>query len=220
MPAPGRFTVLVADFLDEASVESPVLDDIATLVLVPGDREEELADHLPEADAIMLFHDIPHLGEASFARAPRASASSAPASGYNNVDLEAASAARRDRLQRARLRHRGGRRPRDHVPAGPGPPARAVPRGDPGGDLGLPDGRRHAPAPRQDARPRRLRPDRHRDGAAGQGVRARRRLLRPAIPRRGWTRRWASAASTGSRSCSSRATSSACTATSTRRPTT
>ena len=44
MPAPGRFTVVVADFLDETSVESPVLDDIATLVLCRAMREEELAE--------------------------------------------------------------------------------------------------------------------------------------------------------------------------------
>ncbi len=71
MPGPGRFTVVVADFLDETSIESPVLEGIANLVLCQAMREEELASHLPTADAIMLFHDIPHLGEASFARAPR-----------------------------------------------------------------------------------------------------------------------------------------------------
>ena len=91
MPGPGRFTVLVADFLDESSVESPVLDDIATLVLCRATREEELAGHLPGADAILLFHDIPHLGEASFARAPRCRCVVRAGVGYNNVDLEAAS---------------------------------------------------------------------------------------------------------------------------------
>ena len=29
MPGPGRFTVVVADFLDETSIESPVLEEIA-----------------------------------------------------------------------------------------------------------------------------------------------------------------------------------------------
>ena len=91
MPAPGRHTVLVADFLDETSVESPVLDDIATLVLCRATREEELACHLPGADAIMLFHDIPHLGEASFARAPRCKCVVRAGVGYHNVDLAAAS---------------------------------------------------------------------------------------------------------------------------------
>src|SRR5208282_1439764 len=91
MPAPGRHTVLVADFLDESAVESPVLDDIATLVLCRATCEEELAGHLPGADAIMLFHDIPRLGEASFARAPRCKCVVRAGVGYNNVDLAAAS---------------------------------------------------------------------------------------------------------------------------------
>jgi phosphoglycerate dehydrogenase-like enzyme len=91
MTGPGRFTVLVADFLDESSVESPVLEDIATLVLCKARREDDLADHLPGADAIMLFHDIPHLGEASFARANQCKCVVRAGVGYNNIDLEAAS---------------------------------------------------------------------------------------------------------------------------------
>ena len=90
MPGPGRFTVVVADFLDETSVESPVLSEIADLVLCRAMREEELAEHLPGADAIMLFHDIPHLGEASLARAPRCKCVVRAGVGYNNIDLDAA----------------------------------------------------------------------------------------------------------------------------------
>lgn len=91
MPGPGRFKVLVADFLDESSVESPVLEDIASLVLCKAIHEDELADHLPGADTILLFHDIPNLGEASFARAPRCRCVVRAGVGYNNVDLEVAS---------------------------------------------------------------------------------------------------------------------------------
>jgi phosphoglycerate dehydrogenase-like enzyme len=91
MPDPGLFTVLVADFLDESSIESPLLEDIATLVLCKATREEELAGQLPRADAIVLFHDIPHLGEASFARAARCKCVVRAGVGYNNVDLDAAS---------------------------------------------------------------------------------------------------------------------------------
>lgn len=90
MPRPGRFTVVVADFLDETSVESPVLEDVADLVLCRAMREEDLAEHLPAADAIMLFHDIPHLGEASLARAPRCKCVVRAGVGYNNIDLDAA----------------------------------------------------------------------------------------------------------------------------------
>jgi phosphoglycerate dehydrogenase-like enzyme len=86
-----RFTVLVADFLDESSVESPVLEDIATLLLCRAKDEKELAGQLPEADAIILYHDIPRLGEASFSGAPRCKGVVRAGVGYNNVDLEAAS---------------------------------------------------------------------------------------------------------------------------------
>jgi phosphoglycerate dehydrogenase-like enzyme len=90
MPGPGRFTVVVADFLDETSVESPVLGEIADLVLCRAMHEEELAEHLPGADAIMLFHDIPQLGEASLSRAPRCKCVVRAGVGYNNIDLDAA----------------------------------------------------------------------------------------------------------------------------------
>jgi phosphoglycerate dehydrogenase-like enzyme len=91
MSGPGRFKVLVADFLDETSVESPVLEGIADLVLCRATHEEQLSDHLPGADAIILFHDIPRLGEASFARASRCRCVVRAGVGYNNVDLPAAS---------------------------------------------------------------------------------------------------------------------------------
>jgi phosphoglycerate dehydrogenase-like enzyme len=91
MPDPGRFTVVVADFLDETSVESPVLEPIASLVLCKARHEEELAGHLSEADAIILFHDIPRLSELSFARAGRCKCVVRAGVGYNNVDLPAAS---------------------------------------------------------------------------------------------------------------------------------
>ena len=135
-----RFTVLIADFLDEASVEAPILDDIARIVAGARDEEELTEDHLRDADAMILFHDIPHLGEATFARAPRLKGVVRAGVGYNNVDLAAAGPARDRRLQRPRLRHRGGGRPRDHAPPGGGAPAAPVRRGDPRGGLGLSDG--------------------------------------------------------------------------------
>ena len=86
-PLRGRFTVLIADFLDEASIELPVLDDIATVALCRATHEDHLADRLPAADAIILFHDIPHLGEASFALTPGASAWSAQGWGITTSTL-------------------------------------------------------------------------------------------------------------------------------------
>jgi C-terminal binding protein len=85
-----RFTVLIADFLDETSIESAILDDIARIIMARARDEAELADHLPQADAILLFHDISIVGEASFARAPRCRCVVRAGVGYNNVDVEAA----------------------------------------------------------------------------------------------------------------------------------
>jgi C-terminal binding protein len=85
-----RFTVLIADFLDETSIESVILEDIARIVMARAKDETELSDHLPEADAILLFHDISILGERSFARAPRCRCVVRAGVGYNNIDLAAA----------------------------------------------------------------------------------------------------------------------------------
>jgi C-terminal binding protein len=85
-----RFTVLIADFLDEVSIESGVLGDIADLVMAQAVDEVELCDHLSDADAIMLFHDISLVGESSFARAPKCRCVVRAGVGFNNIDLEAA----------------------------------------------------------------------------------------------------------------------------------
>ena len=214
---PDRFTVLIADFLDETSIESAVLDDIADLVMARASDESEL-DRLPAARR--CDHAVPRPldpgraelrpGAAMPRRRPRGGR-------LQQHRPRGRDAARRDRLQRARLRHRGGRRPRDHVPAGPGAPAVAVARRRSGRGPGT-TGPPSAP-PGCAARPSAS------SAAAGSARR------RPSAPRpwgstsssttrtsaRGWTRPSASAASTSSTSCSSRATSSACTATSTRR---
>ncbi len=85
-----RFTVLIADFLDETSIESAILDDIARIVMARARDEAELAEYLPEADAILLFHDISIVGEPSFSRAPRCRCVVRAGVGFNNVDVEAA----------------------------------------------------------------------------------------------------------------------------------
>jgi phosphoglycerate dehydrogenase-like enzyme len=87
---PDRFTVLIADFLDETSIESAVLSDIAKFVMARATDEAQLSPYLPQADAIMLFHDISILGEASFAQAPRCRGVVRAGVGYNNIDVEAA----------------------------------------------------------------------------------------------------------------------------------
>ncbi len=72
-----RFTVLIADFLDETTIESAVLGDIAGFVMAGATDESQLAPYLAAADAIMLFHDLTMLGEATFARRPGAAGWSA-----------------------------------------------------------------------------------------------------------------------------------------------
>ena len=86
-----RFTVLIADFLDETSIESAVLDDLAQLVMARATDEAQLEKYLPEADAIMLFHDLSILSELSFSRAPRCRGVVRAGVGFNNVDVESAS---------------------------------------------------------------------------------------------------------------------------------
>jgi C-terminal binding protein len=88
MPAP--FTVVVADFLEESGIETPVLEDVGRVVLARATDEKTLLPFVAEADAILLFHDIPRIGEATFAAAPRCRCVVRAGVGYNNVDLEAA----------------------------------------------------------------------------------------------------------------------------------
>jgi C-terminal binding protein len=85
-----RLTVLIADFLDETSIESAILADIAHIIMAHAKDEAELVEYLPVADAILLFHDLSILGEPTFARAPRCRGVVRAGVGYNNVDVEAA----------------------------------------------------------------------------------------------------------------------------------
>ena len=87
---PDRFHVLIADFLDETSIESTVLDDIADITMARASDESELAAYLPQTDAIIVFHDLSILGESSFSRAPRCRGAVRAGVGYNNIDLDAA----------------------------------------------------------------------------------------------------------------------------------
>jgi D-3-phosphoglycerate dehydrogenase len=85
-----RFTVLIADFLDETAIESAVLGDLAQVTMARATEEAELFDYLPTADAIVIYHAISNVGGASFARAPRCRCVVRAGVGYDNVDVEAA----------------------------------------------------------------------------------------------------------------------------------
>jgi C-terminal binding protein len=83
-------TVVIADFLQDAACEAPVLGPGVRIVLARAGHEDDLAPVLAEADALILFHDIAMLTDATFARAPRLKAVVRAGVGYNNVDLIAA----------------------------------------------------------------------------------------------------------------------------------
>jgi C-terminal binding protein len=82
--------VLIADFLEDDSIESPVLAGLATTEAVRGHHESDLFPHLDEADAILLFHDVERMSDATFERAKRCKVVVRAGVGYNNVDLLAA----------------------------------------------------------------------------------------------------------------------------------
>jgi C-terminal binding protein len=86
----AEYHVVIADFLTETTVEAPILGDIARLTLAGAHDEAELADHLAGADALVLFHDVPSMGEASFSRARRCRCIVRAGVGYNNIDRAAA----------------------------------------------------------------------------------------------------------------------------------
>jgi phosphoglycerate dehydrogenase-like enzyme len=82
--------VLIADFLQDDSIEASVLDGLARIIVVGGHQESDLFADLDEADAIILFHDVQRVSDATFERAKRCKVIVRAGVGYNNVDLPAA----------------------------------------------------------------------------------------------------------------------------------
>lgn len=88
---PERFRVLIADFLEETGVESSVLDGLASLHTAQAADESELdGKQLAEADAIIVYHDISRVSEATLAKAEKCRGIVRAGVGYNNVDIAAA----------------------------------------------------------------------------------------------------------------------------------
>lgn len=85
-----KFNVLIADFVTDSEVETPILSDIANIEVANAHDEAHLARLLPQADAMILFHDIAKLTDTSFAIAPRLRGVVRAGVGFNNVDLKAA----------------------------------------------------------------------------------------------------------------------------------
>jgi phosphoglycerate dehydrogenase-like enzyme len=83
-------TVVFTDFLDDTDVEGPILEGVARIVLARATDETELARHVREADALVVFHEIARLGDRVFSAAPRCRIAVRAGVGYNNIDLAAA----------------------------------------------------------------------------------------------------------------------------------
>lgn len=84
--------VLIADFLDNTEVEAPILGGLAEFALGRAWSEAEIAELVSEVDALILYHDIPRVSDATFSRARRLKGVIRAGVGYNNVDLDAAAA--------------------------------------------------------------------------------------------------------------------------------
>ena len=69
MTPPHR--VLITDFLTETSVEAAALAGVAEVQTAGAHDEADLADLLAEADALIVYHDIPMMTDATFSRAGR-----------------------------------------------------------------------------------------------------------------------------------------------------
>ncbi len=82
--------VLIADFLDETTVEAPILGDRATIEIARAACEEELGDRPVDADVIILYHDISRLSALTLNRAERCRGVVRAGVGFNNVDIETA----------------------------------------------------------------------------------------------------------------------------------
>ena len=174
---PADFSVVITDFLEEASIEAAVLGDAPDITLAGGMCEADLHAHLADADALILFHEI---GLVAAAMAPPGCKCIIRAGvGFNNVDRAAAA---KHGVIVCNVPDYGTEEVADHAMMLLLALARKLltsdaRRSSPG--LGLPHGDRYAPAPGQDAWRGRLRPDRDGDRAACQGAGAGRALLRP-----------------------------------------
>jgi C-terminal binding protein len=87
-----RGKVVVCDFITEPlDTERRILGDVADVVALEAKSENELAGKVEDADAIMLYH-IARIGAATIQRLQRCRLIVRCGVGFDNVDLEAASA--------------------------------------------------------------------------------------------------------------------------------
>ncbi len=84
-----RPLVVLTDSVAEPGVETKVLDDVADLVLLQTDDENEVAARAAGADALLVFHTI-KLTERSISKLAKCKGIVRCGVGFDNVDLRAA----------------------------------------------------------------------------------------------------------------------------------
>jgi len=83
------FKVLITDYLSEAGSEKKILEGLADIELLQTDNEADVARRGPEADVLLVYHDI-RLTELSISRLTRCQAIIRCGVGFDNVDIKAA----------------------------------------------------------------------------------------------------------------------------------
>src|SRR5438128_1989356 len=81
--------VVVPDYLTEARYEQEVLEGIAEIRMLQTTDENEMVRRVPEASAILFFHEI-QLTEASLGKLPHCKGAVRGGVGYDNIDIHAA----------------------------------------------------------------------------------------------------------------------------------
>jgi hypothetical protein len=166
-----------------ASVETPFLADVAALSHRLARFQRPIPDAVLDAHAIILWHG-PLIDAAVIARLKNCRVIIRNGVGFDTVDIAAAAKRRHSRVQRARLRHRGSRRPRHRPHARPLPPALPARRRSETPRLENRNRRQDAPPQHADLRRPRPRPHRHRRRPARQSDGVPHDLLRPLRPER------------------------------------
>jgi phosphoglycerate dehydrogenase-like enzyme len=85
----SRPLIVVTDHLTEAGVERPILDAVADLKVLRTTDETEVARFAPQADVLLVFHDI-RLSERCISQLHRCKGIIRCGVGFDNIDLEAA----------------------------------------------------------------------------------------------------------------------------------
>ncbi len=91
MPSP-LFRVAITDFLTESSVETPVLEDLALVETLEAHGEGGLIERVAGAHVLIVYHDIPRMGETTFRAAESCVGIVRAGVGFNNIDIAAAAA--------------------------------------------------------------------------------------------------------------------------------